>query len=162
MHLSIFFIYFLILWNAYSSLLPIFSIGLFVFFLLTDWSMYILDIRALLAENIFSHLTTRCLHFLGGREQRHKHLLPLNSSAYCLGTLGSLLSLHGQWLPFLMQLKSFCSHKQWPCCSLQRQAAQEAREPLWEKQCEPSLVFSFLLLPLQKQRKWNFGTVSTA
>lgn len=43
--------------------MPIFSIGLFVFFLLTDWSMYILDIRALLAENIFSHLTTRCLHF---------------------------------------------------------------------------------------------------
>lgn len=43
--------------------------------------------------------------FLGGREQRHKCLLPLNSFAYCLGTLGSLLSLHGQWLPFLMQLR---------------------------------------------------------
>ena len=43
--------------------------------------------------------------FLGGREQRHKHLLPLNSSACCFGTLGSFLSLHGQWLPFLMQLR---------------------------------------------------------
>ena len=51
---------------------PFFSIGLFVFFLLIDWNMYILNIRALLVENIFSHSMTCCLYLSRWEGQRQQ------------------------------------------------------------------------------------------